>query len=143
MEYKPYHTADKSALIDTWEASVRASHLFLSESDIAFYRALLGEFELENLPIYCAWDNDKLVGFGAVVQHSLEMLFLHPNYIGKGCGTEFFTFLNDIEHIEKVEVNEENPKAVHFYEKHGFVIMGRRALDDHGQPHPILEMKRK
>ena len=141
MEYKPYHTADKSALIDTWEESVRATHFFLSESDIAFYRALLGEFELEKLPIYCAWDKGSLVGFGAVVHHSLEMLFLHPNYIGKGCGTEFFNFLNDVERIEKVEVNEENPKAVCFYEKLGFIITGRRELDDHDQPHPILEMR--
>jgi putative acetyltransferase len=142
LKYLPFQSDHKTALIDVWEASVRATHHFLSEDDISFYRALLEEFELEKLPIYCAWDNEVLVGFGAVVHHSLEMLFLHPNYIGKGYGTDFFNFLNQIERIEKVEVNEENPKALQFYEKCGFTITGRRALDDHGQPHPILEMRK-
>jgi putative acetyltransferase len=142
LEYIPFQPEDKDTLISTWEASVRATHRFLSESDIVYYKSILAGFELEKLPIHCGWENEFMVGFGAVVNHSLEMLFLHPAYIGKGYGTNFLHFLDQIADIKTVEVNEENLDALHFYQKHGFVVSGRRAMDDHNKPHPILELVR-
>ena len=45
--------------------------------------------------------------------------------------------------IEEVTVNEQNPQAVGFYEHLGFVTYQRTALDEEGNPYPLLYMRRK
>ncbi|MEN0678671.1 GNAT family N-acetyltransferase, partial [Plesiomonas shigelloides] len=40
----------------------------------------------------------------------------------------------------KVEVNEQNPLAVGFYEHMGFKVISRSPVDDMGKPFPILHM---
>ncbi|ROS69598.1 acetyltransferase (GNAT) family protein [Vibrio crassostreae] len=40
----------------------------------------------------------------------------------------------------KVDVNEQNPQAVGFYQHMGFKIESRSPLDDMGKPFPILHM---
>lgn len=44
--------------------------------------------------------------------------------------------------IDKVDVNEENPEAIGFYEHFGFKLIGRSELDGSGKPYPILHMER-
>ena len=43
--------------------------------------------------------------------------------------------------VRSVDVNEQNPRARRFYEKHGFQIVSRRKTDDCGNPYPILRME--
>ena len=45
MTYRidPAQTADRPRLIEVWEAAVRATHHFLGEEDIQFYRRMLAE----------------------------------------------------------------------------------------------------
>jgi putative acetyltransferase len=43
----------------------------------------------------------------------------------------------------KVDVNEQNDQAVGFYRHMGFEVTGRSAVDDLGQPFPVLHMKRR
>ena len=43
----------------------------------------------------------------------------------------------------RVDVNEQNPEAVKFYEAMGFVVAERSPLDDQGRPFPLLRMKEK
>ena len=47
------------------------------------------------------------------------------------------------EHLgeNKVDVNEQNPRAREFYEKIGFNIVNRSELDGQEKPYPILHMK--
>ena len=44
--------------------------------------------------------------------------------------------------IREVTVNEQNPQAVGFYEHMGFAAYKRTDLDKHGNPYPLLYMKR-
>ena len=44
--------------------------------------------------------------------------------------------------VEYVDVNEQNPDAVKFYERMGFRTFHRDATDDQGNPFPILRMKK-
>ena len=43
--------------------------------------------------------------------------------------------------VRSVDVNEQNPRARCFYEKHGFQTVSRRETDDCGNPYPILRME--
>ena len=68
--------------------------------------------------------------------------FLHPDYFRKGLGKELVRRAFDELAVEFVDVNEQNPDAVEFYERMGFKVFKRNECDSEGNPFPILEMKR-
>lgn len=69
------------------------------------------------------------------------MLFIDPEFRGKGVGRVLTKFAVKDLKIEKVDVNEQNLRAVGFYEKLGFKLIGRSELDGQGKPYPILHLK--
>lgn len=131
-----------NALLDVWQASVRASHHFLTEADI---RTLTPQAEEALLQIETLWiveDDLRPVGFMGVQEHKIEMLFLHPDYFRKGVGKELVQRAFRKLAVEYVDVNEQNPDAARFYERMGFYTFRRDDTDDQGNPFPILRMKR-
>jgi hypothetical protein len=71
------------------------------------------------------------------------MLFLNPDYIGKGLGRQLIDFAFSNFDIRYVDVNEQNPKATEFYQKIDSKSFDRSEKDDLGKPYPILKMKLK
>lgn len=131
-----------NVLLDVWQASVRASHHFLTEADI---RTLTPQAEEALLQIETLWiveDDLRPVGFMGVQEHKIEMLFLHPDYFRKGVGKELVQRAFRELAVEYVDVNEQNPDAARFYERMGFHTFRRDDTDDQGNPFPILRMKR-
>lgn len=129
-------------ILEIWEASVRASHRFLTEEDI---RALYPQAEEAVQQIETLWvmqDGPRPVGFMGVQERKIEMLFLHPDYFRKGLGKIFVELAFRDLNVEYVDVNEQNPDAVKFYERMGFRTFHRDATDDQGNPFPILRMKK-
>ena len=108
------------SLLKVWEKSVRATHLFLSESEIINIKEYVPQAlsNIENLVI--ARDkNNTVVAFMGIEKESLEMLFITPEERGKGLGKQLIQY--GIEHysIKRLAVNEQNPKAKGFYEHMG------------------------
>ena len=131
-----------NVLLDVWQASVRASHHFLTEADI---RTLTPQAEEALLQIETLWiieDDLRPVGFMGVQEHKIEMLFLHPDYFRKGVGKGLVQRAFRELAVEYVDVNEQNPDAARFYERMGFHTFRRDDTDDQGNPFPILRMKR-
>ena len=62
----------------------------------------------------------------------VEDLYLKPEYRGQGVGSKFFEYLekNYTDCIFRLEVEEENERAIHVYEKNGFTVL------------PYMEMKK-
>ena len=69
------------------------------------------------------------------------MLFIHPDKIGQGIGTLLNKFAVEQLHTCKIDVNEQNGKAVGFYKTMGYKVVGRTELDSLGKPFPILQME--
>ena len=42
---------------------------------------------------------------------------------------------------QKVDVNEQNPDAIGFYENLGFSVVGRSPLDGQGNPFPLFHLE--
>lgn len=140
VEYKDSH---KREIVSVWENSVKATHHFLLESDFEEYKAILQNFDFKDLDVFCLEDNAKIVGFIGIYSEKIEMLFLDPDYIGKGLGKQLIDFAFSNFEINYVDVNEQNPKATEFYQKWGFETFDRTEKDDMGKPYPILKMKLK
>lgn len=134
--------ADYQAIIEVWELSVRATHLFLKEADIQYFKPLILNIYLDAVDLRCIRDaNNEIIGFSGVADQHLEMLFIHPNARGQGVGKLLLEYAIKKQHIHKVDVNEDNQQAIGFYERFGFKIYDRSELDSSGKPYPILHMQ--
>lgn len=129
-------------LVELWEASVRATHHFLAGDDIFLFRGLIREKYLFLVDLYTTRNKEgDTCGFCGVSGNKLEMLFIDPVARGKGAGKALLLFaINELK-ITKVDVNEQNPAAVGFYQHFGFKIMGRSERDGLGKPYPLLHLQ--
>ncbi|HSK14165.1 MAG TPA: GNAT family N-acetyltransferase [Phnomibacter sp.] len=144
LSHHPYQEAFRPIILEIWEASVRATHSFLKEEDILFYKTLVRElgFPLLNTHLV-ATDQNEWIGFWGTSERELIMLFLAPAWMGKGLGKQILQHIKAVHDIHTLEVNEQNLGAVAFYTKLGFEVIERRPIDDHGKPYPILKMRLK
>ncbi|MCY3036330.1 MULTISPECIES: GNAT family N-acetyltransferase [Aerococcus] len=128
-------------LLAIWEASVRASHDFLSEAAVKAIKAEVpgALMAVDDLVVVKA-HTGQIAGFMGMAGENLEMLFLHPSYWGQGLGRALLEEGMTSYGISQLTVNEQNPKAVGFYQEMGFVPYNRTALDTEGRPYPLLYM---
>lgn len=137
--YKTKYT-EYPELITLWEASVRATHHFLNDDDIKFYKHLLQGY-LPVLDIYSIKHEEKLYGFMGIDENRLQALFIHPDVIRMGIGKQLLNYAVGKMGINRVDVNEQNHQALCFYERMGFKAIGRTAVDGAGKPFPLLLMQ--
>ncbi len=141
MKIVPVSRADYPALIDLWEASVRATHNFLPEAEIMALKPLILEHYFDAVTLHCArTEEGNIAGFSGLHEGKLEMLFVAPEARGGGVGRLLVEHAIDQGCVTQVDVNEQNEQAVGFYLKMGFTVTGRSALDGQGKPYPLLHM---
>ncbi|WP_279473761.1 GNAT family N-acetyltransferase [Aeromonas caviae] len=141
MKIDAAQKCDHPTLITIWEASVRASHHFLQEADIAALRPLILEHYFDAVTLNCARvDNGEIVGFIGVAEGNIEMLFVAPAGMGQGVGCQLVAHAIANLGARRVDVNEQNEPALGFYRHLGFEVVGRSALDGQGKPYPLLHL---
>ncbi|ABB39818.1 GCN5-related N-acetyltransferase [Oleidesulfovibrio alaskensis G20] len=133
---------DYPEILAVWEASVRATHDFLTEDNIQFFKPLILKEYLPAVDLYCAKDETgRIHGFLGVAEQNIEMLFLAPESRGRGLGKLLVNFAVAELGSVRVDVNEQNPSAAGFYEHMGFTVVRRSSVDGQGQPFPLLHME--
>lgn len=129
-------------LIDIWERSVKATHLFLSNQEIKEIKKYVPQAlsSIANLIIAVNTCNMP-VAFMGVEKEKLEMLFVVPEEREKGLGKKLIQYGIENFSIKEVTVNEQNPLAKGFYEHVGFQVYKRTDYDEQGNPYPLLYMR--
>ena len=145
--YTLHHIAERTTelveqLTALWEASVRATHHFLSEDDICEIRgfvptALAGVRHL----VVALDERNTPVAFMGVENGVLEMLFVSPAHSGMGIGRMIVQHGIDNMGVAEVTVNEQNLSAIEFYKKMGFSAYKRTELDEQGRTFPLIYMR--
>ena len=135
---------DRATLVQIWLRSVRATHTFLTEDDIQsllpFVRDELGpDSELELWVL--AGEEGAVIGFTGLSGTDVAALFLDPDHLHHGGGRMLIDHARRLKGALTVDVNEQNPAAVRFYQAIGFETVGRSPTDDAGRPFPILHMR--
>lgn len=128
-------------LVTIWEDSVKATHSFLTLSEIEKIKQYVPIALLKVQNLIIAEDNNTTIGFIGTEQERIEMLFISPNNRKKGIGKALINYAITNYHINEVTVNEQNIEATHFYEHMGFEIYKKTELDEQGNPYPLLYMK--
>ena len=129
-------------LIEIWESSVRATHNFLSEENIKHLKPLILEHYFDAVDLRVAKiENGEIVGFIGVAEQNIGMLFISPEHRNKGIGSLLLKNAIKTQDAQKVDVNEQNPDAIGFYENLGFSVVGRSPLDGQGNPFPLFHLE--
>ncbi len=87
MRLEQASRGDYQVLIALWEASVRATHHFLPEKEIATLRELILEHYFDAVALTCARSEQGIAGFCGVHEGNIEMLFIDPALRGGGGGS--------------------------------------------------------
>lgn len=135
---------DYIVLIEIWEESVRTTHSFLTDQEIDRLKKLVFEKYFDAVTTLKCFKNNAndILGFCGILNKKIEMLFVSPSAQGQGIGTALCQYAVDHYGATKVDVNEQNPRAIQFYKKMGFRVVERSELDSEGQPYPILHMEK-
>lgn len=131
---------DADRIVEIWCTSVDATHDFLSAEDRASIEALVAEHipkaDLELL----VDETDTPLAFLKMDGVMIDALFVAGDRLGQGLGSAMMRHAIDTHGANVLEVNEQNPEAVAFYERWGFKVTSRAETDDHGRPYPTLTM---
>lgn len=145
MRVRAAREGDRGRLLELWERSVRATHHFLKDNDVATLRPLVAAGLANDAVDWWVLDlpPETLIGFLGLSPGTIEALFIDPEHLRTGCGRLLVAHAQSLAAGGlAVDVNEENAAALRFYQALGFSVVGRSPLDAGGRPFPILHMVR-
>src|SRR5262245_708012 len=143
-DISPVQPEDYPRVVEVWEASTRATHLFVREADIEIFKPLVREGLPQSETLVCMRDvHGEVIGFMAVRGDEVESLFVHPDWRGKGVGRKLLTYAVETLGATALDVNEQNDQAIGFYRSMDFEVVGRSPVDGMGKPYPLLHLRLK
>lgn len=142
MKNHQVRKSEYSILVEIWARAVKQTHDFLQVEDFQTIKKELPSY-FPHLEVKVWTDMERVIGFSGVDGNKLEMLFLDPNYFGRGYGKQIIMNLIEENALQFVDVNEQNQSAKLFYKAMDFVEYARSEMDDAGRPYPILHLKRR
>jgi putative acetyltransferase len=133
---------DCAALVDVWLASVRQTHRFLTEAEVQALLPAVRAYLAAPAGLWVLSADDQAIGFMGVTKSAVDSLFISPQWLGQGGGKLLLAHARALaDGPLTVDVNEQNPDAIAFYEAAGFEVVGRSDTDDAGRPYPLLHMR--
>lgn len=137
---RPGHSGDAPRNLEIWRGAVDATHDFLSPEHRAEIEVMVAGW----LPIADLWvlvdEADRPLGFMALSDTHVDALFVDAALHGQGLGRRLISHARSLHDRLSLDVNEQNPGAVGFYERMGFERTGRSPTDDQGRPYPLVHM---
>lgn len=132
--------ADGDRVLQIWRDAVDATHHFLSLDDRIAIGEEVGGF-LPQAPLILAVDpTDRPLGFMLIDRGHMEALFVDPVAFGQGIGAALVRHGLARYPSMTTDVNEQNERAVGFYERMGFVRTGHSPRDGQGRPYPLIHL---
>lgn len=139
---RPYRTEDRERLAAIWLSASRIGHPFLGEERLLAQQQMVRDTYLPMADNWVAEVDGRPAGFIGLIGNFIGGLFVDPEIHGAGIGRGL------IEHAAArlgrldVSVYADNPSAVDFYRRRGFVETGRQETDDEGLPFAVIHMAR-
>lgn len=141
FDINPYTDTYRQQVLTIWEKSVLATHDFLTSADFEEIKELVSDINFNDFQVFCLTKKNLVLGFVGVSDKKVEMLFIDPKYFGQGLGQKLLSFAVKELNADKLDVNEQNEKALKFYHKFGFETFERTNKDDQGRNYPLLRMQ--
>ncbi|TFI59087.1 acetyltransferase [Sphingomonas parva] len=141
LRIRPSRPADGTRIVEIWCAAVDATHDFLAPADRA---AIEDEVRthLPGTPMWLAVDAaDRPLAFMILDGGHMEALFVDPAMRSAGVGRRLVEHALTLTPALTTDVNAQNPQALGFYSRLGFVPIGRSETDGQGRPYPLIHLR--
>lgn len=143
IHFRSSTLADVDDLYGVWRRAVAATHDFVAAGDLAEIDRLVRNQYLPGAEFTVACGADgRVLAFMGMSGSTIDSLFVDADVRGSGIGRRLVEYARRL-HPEglTVDVNEQNVQAVGFYERLGFDVTGRSAVDHQGKPYPLLYLR--
>lgn len=94
--------------------------------------------KLKNIWVY---DDEFVKGMIHIEGRELIELYVDSFFQNEGIGTKLIEFAIQTFHVQNLFVLEKNIRAIHFYQRHGFLLTHERQLEE-GTTEYIVKMER-
>jgi putative acetyltransferase len=143
IHFRPSTKDDLPQIMDIWRRAVDATHDFLAADDRDAIETELVTFFPQISLLLAVDDTDTPLGFMFLHDGHMEALFIDPEQHGKGIGKALIQRALAENPALTTDVNEQNHKALGFYEHQGFERTGRTSHDGQGRPYPLIHLRYK
>lgn len=122
-----YSSYDENAVVEMWLRTWKLARpdINFSERESWLRRHLRDEWRPPFGHVCVAEQHGVIVGFAVLnpTEHCLEQIAVAPEVQGRGVAESLLQIAkSNSPHTLHLYVNRDNPRAIAFYEKHGFVI---------------------
>lgn len=90
------------------------------------------------LKSYYVYDDGIVRGMMQAEDGELVRLFVEPAFQGRGIGARLLEYAVTVLHAERLWVLEKNPRAIRFYERHGFRLTDTKQLEEDTDEYLLL-----
>lgn len=135
---------DKDAVADIWLRASLQSHAFVEKG---YWEAHMEDMRDVYLPlsevIVDGEPSGAPTGFAALIDDYLAALFVAPEHQGKGVGARLLRLIQKMRPELHLCVYAQNRRAIAFYQKHGFRVVGERHEEATGQKEYVMAFSGK
>lgn len=117
---REYKIEDTDALVSIWREASEVAHPFLPADFIEQEADNLRNVYLPHAQTWVIEENNKPVGFIAMIENEIGGLFLNPSCHGKGFGKSMVDYVVKLKGALRVDVFEKNTIGRWFYQRYGF-----------------------
>lgn len=136
---RKFREDDTDALVAIWQSASSLAHPFLEEAFVTREAVNLRTQHLPNAETWVLEKQGETVGFIALVGNEIGGLFLDPSCHGQGLGRALVDHAVGHKGPLYVEVFEKNSIGRRFYDRYGFIEIGKYLHDASGEM--ILRME--
>lgn len=129
---RPYQECNLNDLLSTWEKATKLAHPFLTEAFLTQERHNIPNLYLPNAKTWVAVDNNRVVGFIALIGNEVGALFVDPAYHGRGFGRTLMDTARNLHATLELDVFKENNIGRRFYHSYGFNVQGEKVHKETG-----------
>jgi len=145
IKLRPYEAADEDAAIDLWLRSWQAAYPGLDfTSRLDWWRARWRNELVPKTTIVVAEAEARLAGFVTVDPRNgyLDQLVVAPQAWGSGLAATLMTKAKALAPARlELQVNQDNKRALRFYRKQEFTIVGESVNPQSGRPTYVMRWR--
>ena len=128
-----YVDSDLEELLSAWESASRLAHPFLTESFMEKVKHDIPNVYIPNADTWVLVENQRVVGFIALIGNEVGAIFVDPNHHDKGYGKALMDKAQSLHDELELDVFKENSIGRQFYDRYGFILQSERLDEDSGQ----------
>ena len=124
---------DLEQILKIWYQSSTLAHPFLKLDFVEKVKSDMRNMYIPNSETWVYVNDSEIVGFISMMGNEIGGLFVKPNMLGKGIGTQLVHFISKNHKILEVEVFEKNKIGRAFYDKSGFHLIKEYKNEESGE----------